>query len=123
MTEVSHKEHYCSICSLQFHSTYVFDMHLSLVHEGTRIVEGIACKKEQEEQHNFIKSESSDQNLEVKHGSVHEGRKLFYCDLCKKSFYSKQYVNMFMKEHIFSSRVIKSLQGQKKLKLFFFNIF
>ena len=98
MTEVSHKEHYCSICSLQFHSTSVFDMHLSLVHEGTRrvsrrVLGGIACKKEQEEQHNFIKSESSVQNLEVKHGSVHEGRKSFYCDLCKKSFYSKQYLN------------------------------
>ena len=45
MTEVSLKEHYCSICSLQFHSTPVFDMHLSLVHEGTRRVEEIACKK------------------------------------------------------------------------------
>ena len=62
---------------------------------------GIACKKEQEEQHNFIKSESSDQNLEVKHGSVHEGSHSIVISVRKVSTLSNTWISiqiMFMNE-------------------------
>ena len=78
MSTDSHKEFFCELCSLRFDTHIVFNFHESLVHPNK-------C-------HICDKIRSSKCKL-IRHiASVHEGKRLYNCQICEKSFSDNSYL-------------------------------
>ena len=87
--KVLNKDFYCYECYLQFEDKFLFDVHLSFMHESIRRKVQIECGICDAE---FGQREDLDRHVAI----VHEGKKPFKCDICYAQFTSKH----GMKGHI-----------------------
>ena len=92
------KQMFCELCSLQFDKKYVYDVHMSSVHNKTMCpqskIDETAVKKKngdmvQETNFDLIKNS-------IMRSNMNEGKKPHQCSICDYSFANKQN----LKKHI-----------------------
>ena len=122
--EVLIRDLYCYECSLQFHTKYVFDNHLSVVHVEKLDIrqdsdsEALVSpeEKEHEIQHpdeEYIwKNESKRRKVSIKTASENKERQTFNCDIC--------YVNFRQKGQLNQHAAIVH-EGKKQFKWYIYN--
>ena len=122
MEQIRHRDLFCMQCLLQFDKKYVFDLHLSLVHDkkveiktelnsdfSESQVDADTISKDHERKRSYEceicdYSSSTKGKLKLHVKAVHEKKKLFKCVICDKNFSQKS----SLKTHI------KSVHEEKK---------
>ena len=87
---------YCFQCSLQFEKKSIYDLHLSIIHNHERRKETV-IKREPEDVEllphlSNIHTTKIEKQESIK--NVDKGKKLFNCEFCGKSFFTKQSQNI-----------------------------